>query len=307
MSKIVSLINHDRLFRSLMRDKRIALDFFKAHIPEELQQQVNWQSLKLQKNSFIDQNSQEHLTDLLYGVELAEEPAYFYLLNEAKSHPELFLPLKLWQYMGAIWEADRHQPERGKKKPKDKLPIIYPIIFYNGRVSPYPFPVDFFQLFSQPELAKTVLTSPFHLVDLTVIPDEELLKHGYVAALEMFQKHAFQRDLIPVIQKLMEHGLLEVLEGLKEGQHILKLLEYGMKYEDTNEPEDLLEAFKLAAPGEEEKIMSAADQLIQRGVQQGMQHVALKMLDMKESIEKIKLITGLSSEDLMKLNNERKQ
>ncbi len=98
--------------------------------------------------------------------------------------------------MGAIWEADRHQPERGKKKPKDKLPIIYPMIFYNGRVSPYPFPVDFFQLFSQPELAKTVLTSPFHLVDLTVIPDEELLKHGYVAALEMFQKHAFQVSVL---------------------------------------------------------------------------------------------------------------
>ncbi len=221
--------------------------------------------------------------------------------------------------MGAIWEADRHQPERGKKKPKDKLPIIYPMIFYNGRVSPYPFPVDFFQLFSQPELAKTVLTSPFHLVDLTVIPDEELLKHGYVAALEMFQKHAFQRDLIPVIQKLMEHGLLEVFEGLKEGQHILKLLEYGMKYEDTNEPEDLLEAFKLAAPGEEEKIMSAADQLIQRGVQQGMQQgmqqgieqekrtIATNML--KEGFEEtvVTKTTGISSEVLAQLKKEINQ
>lgn len=41
--------------------------------------------------------------------------------------------------------------------------------------------------FSQPEIAEKLYSQPFPLVDVTTIPDSELLQHRRVAMLELLQ------------------------------------------------------------------------------------------------------------------------
>ncbi|MBH1913612.1 Rpn family recombination-promoting nuclease/putative transposase (plasmid) [Serratia marcescens] len=67
--------------------------------------------------------------------------------------------------------------------------------FYTGKRSPYPYPTNWLQEFDDPALAGKLYTGDFPLVDVTVIPDEEIMGHRSMSALTLRQKHIRQRDL----------------------------------------------------------------------------------------------------------------
>ncbi len=46
------------------------------------------------------------------------------------------------------------------------------------------------------------ISRPFPLVDVTVIPDDEIVRHRRVALLELIQKHIRQRDLMGIVEQL---------------------------------------------------------------------------------------------------------
>lgn len=53
----------------------------------------------------------------------------------------------------------------------DILPVVIPIVLYNGK-STYGYSTDIFTLFGKyNELAKEVLLKPFYLIDLNIIDD----------------------------------------------------------------------------------------------------------------------------------------
>ena len=79
------------------------------------------------------------------------------------------------------------------------------------RVSPWPWPRNWQQLFAEPALAKALYSGDFPLVDLTVMPDNQIVRHRRMAMLELLQKHIRHRDLaelqVPLIA-LMTQGYL---------------------------------------------------------------------------------------------------
>lgn len=81
-------------------------------------------------------------------------------------------------------------PEAGHKK----LPLVIPVLFYTGKRSPYPYSTHWLDEFDDPALAGKLYSSAFPLVDVTVIPDEEIAGHRSMAALTLLQKHIHQRD-----------------------------------------------------------------------------------------------------------------
>lgn len=55
-------------------------------------------------------------------------------------------------------------------------------------VLPWPYSLNWQNLFSESEMAKTLYSSEFPLVDLTVMPDNQILQHQRIAMLERLQK-----------------------------------------------------------------------------------------------------------------------
>lgn len=53
----------------------------------------------------------------------------------------------------------------------EQLPLVVPLLFYHGLVTPYPYPMRWLDEFGAPELAQQLYTGNFPLVDVTVIPD----------------------------------------------------------------------------------------------------------------------------------------
>ncbi len=59
--------------------------------------------------------------------------------------------------------------------------------FYHGATSPYPFSLNWLDEFADPQLAKTLYGCPFPLIDVTVMPDDDIVQHRRVALLELMQ------------------------------------------------------------------------------------------------------------------------
>jgi predicted transposase/invertase (TIGR01784 family) len=296
-----------------MQEIHIAKDFFKAHLPKELQTIMNWNSLQLQPGSFIDTDYASAYTDVLYRVNIDSKPSYLYLLAEHQSTPDELMPLRLWRYMCRIW--DQHSKQEGKKK--GKLPLIYPVTLYHGKQTPYPYLMDFFDLFDKPSQAKSLLLKPFRLIDLTTTEDDILTKHSYAAAMELIQKHIFRKNLLPIIKRLADEGFLQLIRHLDCGEYTLKLIDYSLEKGEFSSADEIIELFIDELPDQEERIMTGAEQLMQRGREQGMQQgmqqgkqeglskakvdIAKNMLSLGVKAEIVRQSTGLSEEELTEL------
>ncbi len=93
---------HDRFFRHALNDQRVAKAFFNFHLPNSIRQVVDLDSLQLRNDSFIDQELQLAITDVLFAANFAGKPGYIYLLAEHQSSPDRWMPFRLLNYMVRI-------------------------------------------------------------------------------------------------------------------------------------------------------------------------------------------------------------
>ena len=176
MSELLQNI-HDKTLKSVLSDTNLAKRFFTQHLPNDIQTQVKLDSLRLQKGSFVDAKLSEHLTDLLYSVELGQGEGYIYLLLEHQSSPDRLMAFRLLKYMVNIME---HHLKKHKTK---TLPLVFPMVYYTGARKATQFVPDMMDLFEQPELAKAHFLKPFTLIDLQRLSDDELLKDKALAGI----------------------------------------------------------------------------------------------------------------------------
>lgn len=83
-----------------------------------------------------------------------------------------------------------------------ELPLVIPMLFYHGCRSPYPYSLCWLDAFADPVAAKQLYASAFPLVDITVVPDDDIMAHRRMALLELMQKHIRQRDLMELVEQL---------------------------------------------------------------------------------------------------------
>lgn len=112
-----------------------------------------------------------------------------YALIEHQSSPDKHMGFRLTRYAIA---AMQQYLDAGN----ETLPLVVPLLFYHGKTSPYPYSTNWLDEFDAPELAKTLYSQAYPLVDVTVIPDDEIIQHKRVVLLELVQKHVRQRDLL---------------------------------------------------------------------------------------------------------------
>ena len=74
----------------------------------------------------------------------------------------------------------------------------------------------------RPDYCTEAYTAAFPLVDVTVVPDDEIVQHRRVALLELIQKHIRQRDLMGLIDQLA----VLLVTGCANDSQITALLNY---------------------------------------------------------------------------------
>ena len=177
------------------------------------------------------------------------------------------------------------------------LVLVIAMLFYHGSRSPYPWSLCWLDEFADPTTARKLYTAAFPLVDITVVPDDEIVQHRRVALLELIQKHIRQRDLMGLIDQLV---VLLVTECANDSQ-ITALLNYILLTGDEARFNEFISEITRRLPQQRERIMTIAERIHNDGYIKGEQRILRLFLQNGADPEWIQKITGLSAEQMQAL------
>jgi predicted transposase/invertase (TIGR01784 family) len=174
---------------------------------------------------------------------------------------------------------------------------VIPLLFYRGKKSPYPFTTDIMDCFQNKELAQETFLKPYSLIDITVIPDEELRTHKGIAILELIQKNIHKRDALEFIQDIA----LQVAKQLLTHEQFKSLLYYISQEGESKDFNGFYSSLSKALPNYTEDIMTLAQQLKQEGRHEEAIAIAKNLLNDGISTKATQKLTGLPEKEIMAL------
>lgn len=272
---------HDALAKYCLSNLSVARDFLEAHLPGAVQECCNFNTLAIEPGSHIDEILKQRCSDILYSLEINDSPGYVYCLIEHQSKAEKLMPFRMLSYQVAIMQRHLDQGY-------DQLPLVIPLLLYHGRCSPYPYSVKLSDCFVQSELAEETLFKKLYLIDLTVMNEDEIMGHRRAALLEMVQKHIFTANIMEHIDSIKQ--ALKLIKNYPELQtSVSSVIYYLYKEANVSNVTHLIENLTQSPTDYQEDAMTAAEYLIQKGLQQGMQQSKKE----KETIARKLLATGM--------------
>jgi len=239
---------------------------------------------------------------VLWSLKTASGEGYIYVVIEHQSSPDAQMAFRLMRY--AIAAMQRHL-DGGHTR----LPLVVPMLFYHGATTPYPWSLNWLDCFTDPQLARELYISPFPLVDITVIPDDEIVSHRRVALLELIQKHIRQRDLMNIVGQLTTI----LLSGDANDRQLKTLFNYLLQTGNARRFGRFIHEVAQRVPQHRERLMTIAERLQEVGRRKGKregrqegQHaealrIAQRMLDDGIARETVVKITGLAADEIATL------
>ncbi|MCB0116471.1 MAG: Rpn family recombination-promoting nuclease/putative transposase [Caldilineaceae bacterium] len=253
---------HDHFFRQMFSDQAILADFIESYLPADIVDNVDLGSLDLQKESFIDEELQEHQSDLLCRMKQRNgEDAFLYLLLEHKSYSDRWVALQLLRYKSRIWEAVRTKGET--------LSPIVPVVLYHGQ-PPWTAPRHLHELAHTPASWRPFVADfEYLLFDLARMGDANLVGRAPLLAALLALKHIFTAELEVQLVRIVR-----LLWGDANRQRALTYLEVIVRYATVSGKmdEDTVKKTLRSAVQQGEKTMSTwIDKYMEQGLQQGLQ------------------------------------
>jgi predicted transposase/invertase (TIGR01784 family) len=132
MTKMTTSTPHDAVFKQFLYHPDTARDFLDIYLPSTLRELCDLQTLKLESGSFIEDSLRASYSDVLWSLKTNEGDGYIYVVIEHQSSPDAHMAFRLMRY--AMAAMQRHL-DAGHKT----LPLVIPMLFYHGALSPYPF------------------------------------------------------------------------------------------------------------------------------------------------------------------------
>ncbi len=139
---------HDRFVKETLTRRENAISFFREYLPAEIVSKLDWRTLKISKETFVDPELRERFSDIVYEIRAKGRRIFIYLLLEHQSSVDPWMPLRLLGYMLRLWELWRKQNPDEKK-----LPGIIPVLFYHGG-DEWDVSVHFRDMIESPELTE---------------------------------------------------------------------------------------------------------------------------------------------------------
>ena len=306
---------HDALFKRIMENDIAAKEFLNEYLPVEVKDIVDLETIKVQKESYIEPNLTKRLSDIVYSVNTKDnKDAFIYCISEHQSSVDQLMAFRLWKY--TLLLAERHINK------KEKIPLIFPLVVYAGTAK-YTAPRNLWSLFEYPELAKKLLTEDHALVDLEAMTDDEIAKKKHLALFEYMLKHVQMRDTLKLCESLFKKLPDAVIIDKEHGYFYIKNFLWYIDGKLSVEKRDELSSLIIEhLPKDDgEKLMTTiAESYIDEGVSKGMligeargeargaekekSLIAQKMLKENTDIKFISSVTGLSTDELLKIQNK---
>lgn len=207
-----------------------------------------------------------------------------YLLIEHWSSAKELTPFALWQYKVGIWnDFIKEQPKQVKK-----LPLIVPMVFYNG-TKPYDKPRNLRKIIEgPPELIEEMLFKDFHLIDTNMIQDETLKEQVWSGIVTFVFKHSRDRNFRNAFREFCKRSQILIKNNGERAVPLINvLLNYQSLVGEWKNPKEMLDIAQenLIEPKSGEKLMmTLAEYLGEIGRKQGESSLLLRLLSRKYGI-----------------------
>lgn len=312
-----SNLPHDALVKKIMENPITASEFLEEFLTAEFKDMFDFTTLKVEKESYIEDSLKKRLSDIVYSISTKpknddEEPetAFIYTVLEHQSTSDYWIALRLWKY--SLLLLERHVEE------KNKLPLILPLVLYNGKKR-YSAPRNLWELFARPELARKSMAENYHLVDLHAMSDEDIDYEKHLSFVLFTMKHIHDRDTLKMLKEAMQRCTKALIIDKGKDYVHTKLI---LWYTDTKIPEknkQLLEQLivdnlpkedteklmkTIADSYREEGIAIGEARGIEKGAMTKAQEITRRMLQEQVDIKLITSVTGLSTDEILKIQNK---
>ncbi|MGB0935391.1 MAG: Rpn family recombination-promoting nuclease/putative transposase [Alphaproteobacteria bacterium] len=306
-----SVSPHDKFFRSMMEHPKVIREFLDANLPSELKDALDYDSIKTIKTSFITDRLKEKIADVLLKAKCDDEDTYFYVLVEHQSTSQDLLPFRIDEY---IHEIQKFHMKTNKTK---KLPLVWPVVLYTGK-SEYKksmHPHDLYDV--SKEKVEAIMKPPYKLIDLSGLPEEELSVYRMYGTMCRFFKHIHDPNILPFLGNVINETLRDIDKQGDIG-YIEVVISYVYNAAKTIDHDDFKEVITKLDSVDEDKIMTLAQELknrgrkegIEQGIQQGAEQRAMKianaMLQKGMTPAEISTLTELPVSKLEKLLKSKK-
>ncbi|ATW33762.1 MULTISPECIES: Rpn family recombination-promoting nuclease/putative transposase [Candidatus Williamhamiltonella] len=318
MTKKFTPTPHDAVFRQFLHEKETAQDFFEIWLPDEIKALCDFTTMKVESGSFVDEDMKAYQNDILYSLKTKKGKGYLYVLIESQSTPD---KLSAWRLMRYSMAAMQRHLEAGNKT----LPLVFPVLFYMGKKSPYPHSTHWLDCFEDRGLSERIYTQPFRLADVTTLDDGEILQHRRIALLELVQKHIRHRDMSELLNEIV--AILSYNEYTDN--QVMTMMNYLIQEGNATNPMHFITEIAKQSEKHEGALMTMAQQIeeigiqkgklegIQEGMQKGMEKgmkkgmqegekkaslkIARQLLESGMERQSVRQITGLSETEMKSL------
>jgi predicted transposase/invertase (TIGR01784 family) len=115
---------HDKYIKNILGKIENVKSLFENYLPQNLKPLLNLDCLESVKDSFVDEKLKEHFSDLIYKTKTKDGKGVFiYTLIDHKSNYDKFSAVKFLKYVALLYD----------KYYSNKMPIIIPLLLYNGK------------------------------------------------------------------------------------------------------------------------------------------------------------------------------
>ena len=298
---------HNRFWWSTLENRKVVKEFFQCHLPANIRQILNLESIKLESGNFIETNLRTQATDMLFTAQFGERQGYLYLLIEHQSTPCKIMPFRLLKYSVAIMA--RHLKVYGG----DILPVVHPLVVYSGN-KPYNYSTDIFDLFgTNKELAINTLLKPAKLINFNDIDDNKIQQYVYHGVIIKIMQCIHDADILPAMEQKIIPMLHKLVNSLGS-DFVNTVIYYAMEAGEISDEKQFIEILNKGLSKKfGEEAMTFAQRLEQKGRQEGRQEGKYEgsisfvkyLLSEGKDAEEISKITGLSLGEVIKIKESR--
>ena len=263
---------HDKFFKETFGNTEIAKDFLNNYLPQNIINIIDIDTLQPQKDSFINKELKESFSDLLFKVDINENEGYIYFLFEHKSYVSDDIPLQLLKYMLEIWDS------KTKKQKTMKLPIIIPLVIYQGKDN-WDIKTSLGEIITNYEslpqdIRQYVPNFKYLFYDISTYTDEEIKGQVLLKMILEISRDIFAEDNKRLLQTILKaaHYLKELADkqtGIEYFEVFIRYI-FGARADLTKKDmNDIVRKTKDTFLEGSEVIMTLAEQLRAEGMEKG--------------------------------------
>jgi len=297
---------HDKLFKKSMQIPNVAKEFLMMHLPDDVKNKIDYQTLEVLPETFVDETLRRSQVDALFKVKCGTEDLLIYILVEQQSQPDHTMPTRRLSYKSDIWAS---YLETQKKEHQTKLPPIIDLHFYTGP-KPYDRPLSLADLAGDnADLVHQSLIQPMINVWAGGVTDEQLKTHPWAATIEYILANRRNSDIRGILRKIAPNIRMFYME--EQNQFVLSLYTYieNVYTYDAPVEEFARIAGEEISPRAEEDVMTIAERLREESKLEGRlegQHkekieIAKRLLANGTEPAFVAKITELSSDQIKTL------